>query len=277
MCEDKNLLYSCESVLDESVYQRMYSCFPEGYRKILALYTFFIFFITMGYGLRGYSTALKPLILFGVLEAIVLIYIYLGRKRIARNSYRQLCKKGFGNRHYKNEFYEDCFVVHGKESILQFEYSFISKVVETDADIFLKCKDGVRALQKESCQLELITFLKETCSDRWSFCAVKPEKPPVQVKRPKFVKAAQIFLLLLTFMCVLGFMITNILISVTTDIREPLSMALSASLWLPIPVTAILVGYRYERTEFGYKILIWSGYVVGIILLTTAIGGFLFF
>ena len=67
------------------------------------------------------------------------------------------------------KLYKDYLIRKSQNKTLKVNYSEIEKIVETDSNFCLKKKNMVMALQKSSCELDTITFIRNINKDILEF------------------------------------------------------------------------------------------------------------
>jgi hypothetical protein len=132
---------------------------------------------------------------------------------------------------------------------------------------------GVIIFQKNKCSSEAIDFIREKCKDSLNIsrkdCVVK------QIKNPEILKKIMTILFILNCICIPLALYTVNLANAGAQGFHFLKKAWIFWLWLPVPISSIVLGIKYKKIHASFDKNILSGVIVGIFLLI--FGCFCFF
>ena len=157
------LLHTCDGKLNVYDYQEMCLNFKGFYWNNVLVSSILLVIITIIYGI--FTGFISAIILFVVMEIYILIISKYMLKTISKNQYKNTIKKNPTRFEYETELYKDYLIRKSQNKTLKVNYSEIEKIVETDSNFYLKIKNMVMALQKSSCELDTITFIRNINKD----------------------------------------------------------------------------------------------------------------
>ena len=124
-------------------------------------------------------------------------------------------------------------------------------------------------IQKNGCDLELINFIRSKFNNIDNFLGDNSNYKGVKkYHNPKVVEALMIILFIITIASYEGAMWT---LNYVNKITNPHLFSFTKTswvvwCWLPIPITSIILGYKYKRMGYKCKKNIIAGFIVGILL-----------
>ena len=157
------VLHTCNGKLNVYDYQEMCLNFKVFYWNNVLVSSILLVIITIIYGI--FTSFISAIILFIVMEIFILIISKYMLKTVSKNQYKNTIKKNPTRFEYETELYKDYLIRKSQNKTLKVNYSEIEKIVETDSNFYLKIKNMVIALQKSSCELDTITFIRNINKD----------------------------------------------------------------------------------------------------------------
>lgn len=157
------VLHTCDGKLNVYDYQELFLNFKIFYWHSVLSGTIAAIIPIIIYGLV--TSFIDALIFFIIIETFILIIFKMKKKTIGKNQYKSLIKKDPNRFEYETELYKDYLIRKSQNKTLKVNYSEIEKIVETDSNFYLKIKNMVIALQKSSCELDTITFIRNINKD----------------------------------------------------------------------------------------------------------------
>ena len=130
----------------------------------------------------------------------MLIFYKVRLAEMTKNSFIKSQQKYALDTHFINLLYEDYFLRIGEYTTRKVPYERISKVIETETNIYMELDGGVIIFQKNKCSSEAIDFIREKCKDSLNIsrkdCVVK------QIKNPEILKKIMTILFILNCICI---------------------------------------------------------------------------
>lgn len=152
------VLHTCDGKLNVYDYQELFLNFKIFYwNSVLSGTITFIIPIIL-YGLV--TSLIDAISLFIIIEIFILIIFKMKAKTIGKNQYKSLIKKDPNRFEYETELYKDYLIRRSQNKTLKINYSDIERIVETDSNFYLKTKKMIITIQKSSCELDTITFIR---------------------------------------------------------------------------------------------------------------------
>ncbi len=183
-----------------------------------------------------------------------------------------LFKLGRKNTKINYEFYDDYFITKGENEAYNINYSDIDRSIETDTNFYLRLgeKNKIIIIQKNSCDLELVYFIREKfenmenrLADGSSFKGLK------KYHNPKFVKRGMIILFILTLLSLWGATYSLYFINKLIP-QHGFNFVKNTWIfwcWLPLPVLSIILGFKYKHAGYKCTKNIVGGFIMGFLLL----------
>ena len=274
--EKKNrCLYKCESITDGYEYSKMAKYFPKGVYWVFVKLGTLLNLIIIAFISLVFKSWMITLFFFVLLEIYVLVYYKICLESVAERFQNNRIKKGLAEVNHENEFYENFFIVSGEKSSLTINYSEISRCVENDTNFYLEysTKNMVIILQKNKCDLELINFirsrfknLENNLGDNSKFKGVDNFK---NIDNKLSISYFMTFLFILTIGSLWGALW---LYSVIDELNPQHGFNFLKNTWifwcwLPIPITSIVLGYKYKNKGINCTKNIVGGFIIVFLLL----------
>ena len=274
--EKKNrCLYKCESITDGYEYSKMVKYFPKRvYWVYIKLGTLLNFVIT-GFISLLFKNWIISLIFFVLLEIYIFIYYKTCLESVTERFQNNRIKKGMAEASGENEFYEDYIIISDKKSSVTINYSEISRCVETDTNFYFEYpnKNIIIIIQKNKCDLELINFirskfknLENNLGDSSNFKGVDNFK---NTDNTLSISYFMTFLFILTIGSLWGALWSYSLIDELNP-QHAFNFLKNTWIfwcWLPIPITSIVLGYKYKNKGINCTKNIVGGFIICFLLL----------
>lgn len=246
--------------------------FPEIYWSYVRLGTILNLVLTAILNTLTKDVLTTILFLF-LTEIMILIIFKIILEVIAEREFKAIQKKQQIDTLINTEFYES-YLLRKTESISRkIEYSEIDKCIETDTNFYLRSKyqNIIIIIQKNRCDLELINFIRkkfanlENClGDKTKFNGIKKHH------NPKSIRKNMILLFILTIASLWG---ASGSVELLLSIKPQHGFNVSKYMWifwcwLPIPISSIVLGYKYRNAGFKCTKNIVGGFIIGFLLLS---------
>ena len=270
--KNEKCLFSCESVVDGYEYKKMAKYFPKRMYWVFVIRgTIFNVIISALIALTTQSW-IATLIFLIAYEIYLLIYYKVRLEPMAEKVHNARLKRGEIEVNFETEFYEDYFIRKGEKSSVTIDYSKITRCVENDTNFYLEYakKNMVIIIQKNRCDLELISFIRNKFSnlennlgDRSSYKEIK------KAKNTKSINTLMIILFIATLCCLWGAMWS---VSLINEINPQHGFNFTKNTWvfwcwLPIPISSIILGFIYNGKGLKCTKNIVAGFIIGFLLL----------
>lgn len=157
------VLHTCDGKLNVYDYQEACLNFNIFYWNMVLTVSIIAFFGSLICSI--FSTVLECIALFLICEPFILLITKLRIKTFAKMQYESLNKKNPGIMEYEIELYKDYLKRKNQNVVQKINYSDIEAIVETDSNFHLKIKRKVIVIQKSSCELDTITFIRNINKD----------------------------------------------------------------------------------------------------------------
>ena len=274
--EKKNkCLYKCESITDGYEYSKMAKYFPKRiYWVYIKLGTLLNLVIT-GFISLLFKNWVTSLIFFTLLEIYIFIYCKTCLKSVTERFQNNKIKKGMAEAIGENEFYEDYIIISDKKSSVTINYSEISRCVETDTNFYFEYpnKNIIIIIQKNKCDLELINFIrskfKNLENNLGNNSKIKGVDSFKNIDNKLSISYFMTFLFILTIGSLWGALW---LYSVIDELNPQHGFNFLKNTWifwccLPIPITSIVLGYKYKNKGINCTKNIVGGFIIVFLLL----------
>ena len=274
--EKKNrCLYKCESITDGYEYSKMAKYFPKRiYWVYIKLGTLLNFVIT-GFISLLFKNWIISLIFFVLLEIYIFIYYKTCLESVTERFQNNRIKKGMAEASGENEFYEDYIIISDKKSSVTINYSEISRCMETDTNFYFEypVKNMIIILQKNKCDLELINFIrskfKNLENNLGDNSKIKGVDNLKNIDNTLSISYFMTFLFILTIGSLWGALW---LYSVIDELNPQHGFNFLKNTWifwcwLPIPITSIVLGYKYKNKGINCTKNIVGGFIIVFLLL----------
>ena len=270
--KNEKCLFSCESVVDGYEYKKMAKYFPKRMYWVFVIRgTIFNVIISALIALTTQSW-IATLIFLIAYEIYLLIYYKVRLEPMAEKVHNARLKRGEIEVNFETEFYEDYFIRKGEKSSVTIDYSEITRCVENDTNFYLEYakKNMVIIIQKNRCDLELISFIRNKFSnlennlgDTSSYKEIK------KAKNTKSINTLMIILFIATLCCLWGAMWS---VSLINEINPQHGFNFTKNTWvfwcwLPIPISSIILGFIYNGKGLKCTKNIVAGFIIGFLLL----------
>ena len=267
----KKCLYESDTEYDSVLYKELAKYFPSYYWCFVLYGTIgnLIISAIIAIVTRELSTTLLYLVL---IETFVMVHYKVKLPIILEREFSKEIDKGTKEPISHNEFYIDYFTKENKDQILKVYYNEITKSIETESYFHLlsKSKNTVVSIQKSSCNLELINFVREKVTNIQNHLGESSEfKGAKKYHNPKFIKGFMLVLFIMTLFSFFGVSYTFELVDRINPHHGCYSFAdlWIFLIWLVFPILSIILGYKYDKAGFKCTKNIVSGLIVGFILI----------
>ena len=276
------LLYTCESIVDGYEMRQALKYFPELGKGI---YISTIFGMTMFdliiFALIAilFKNVMVATFIFIIFEIIHLVLCKLALGYYVEAYGNKQVKKGVLGKEIYTEFYDDYLTRTTENLTYKFHYTDISRIVETDTNIYLKDikHNSIINIQKNRCSLELINFIRKKFSDIENHLGETSKfKGVKEYHHPNFIKAFMIILFIITLMSLFAGLFTIAIVDILFH-RHGLDFPQNAFIfwaWLPIPILSIILGFKYTKAGFKCTKNIVGGFIMAFLLLIYGSFGF---
>lgn len=274
--EKKNrCLYKCESITDGYEYSKMAKYFPKRIYWVYVKLVTLLNFVITGFISLLFKNWIISLIFFVLLEIYIFIYYKTCLESVTERFQNNRIKKGLAEASGENEFYEDYIIINHKKSSVTINYSEISRCVETDTNFYLEYpnKNLIIIIQKNKCDLELINFirskfknLENNLGDSSNFKGVDNFK---NTDNTLSISYFMTFLFILTIGSLWGALWSYSLIDELNP-QHTFNFLKNTWIfwcWLPIPITSIVLGYKYKNKGINCTKNIVGGFIIVFLLL----------
>lgn len=255
-------LFFCETNGEVEDIQDMYKFFPEFYWIHTIITTLLILICMVFYSVisqRSFS-----LLAFIIFSLIGMIYTKVKLNAIAANDFKNIKKTKPEKVNYVLSFYEDYLIRKTENTSIKFNYNKMKRLIETDDNFYLDMNDLIIVIHKNTCDLELINFIRNIKSNNLENCL--GDKHPVGkiVKRviPQNAESILNLLYTLTILSVMGSLITLSRFMTYGSFIQLDAVTWIHWLWLIIPITSIVFGFKYKKSKLPYKKNIVAGILV---------------
>ena len=264
-------LFKCKSIIDAYEYKKMANYFPQMYWAYVIWGTRINLIVTSIIAIT-FGTLLDTLIFFIIFQIYIMILYKVRLEHYAEQSFNALQKKGNVDTEIYNKFYNDYFIKYDEIETIKINYSDISKCIETDTNFYLKFdkRNKVVIIQKNTCDLELIGFIREKFKDLENHLGENSKfKGVKKFHNPRFIKIFMIILFIITICSLWGGLWTVALIDKINP-QHGFNFTKNTWLfwcWLPIPVLSIVLGFKYKNVGYKCTKNIVAGFIIGFLLL----------
>lgn len=251
--KENKLLFSCETTVEPEDLQDTYKYFPEFYWRHVVVTTMLILICMVFYSVvsqRSFS-----LLAFVIFSLIGMIYTKFKLNSIAANDYKNIKKTKAENFNYVLSFYKDYLIRETENTNVKFNYNSVKRLIETDANFYLKMDNLIMVIHKNACDLELINFIRNIKAENLENCLGDRQHIGKINKKviPQNAESILKILFILTILSFIGSMIT-----LTNFMTYGLFIQLDEVtwmqwLWLIVPITSIVFGFKYKRLKPQYK------------------------
>lgn len=274
--EKKNrCLYKCESITDGYEYSKMAKYFPKRIYWVYVKLVTLLNFVITGFISLLFKNWIISLIFFALLEIYIFIYYKTCLESVTERFQNNRIKKGMAEASGENEFYEDYIIISDKKSSVTINYSEISRCMETDTNFYFEYpnKNIIIIIQKNKCDLELINFIrskfKNLENNLGDNSKIKGVDNLKNIDNTLSISYFMTFLFILTIGSLWG---TLWLYSVIDELNPQHGFNFLKNTWifwcwLPIPITSIVLGYKYKNKGINCTKNIVGGFIIVFLLL----------
>ena len=269
--KNSKYLYACESVLDAYEYKKSAKYFPQIYWAFVIWGTILnlVFTAIIAIIFRNF---IAPLIFFACYQTYIMIIYKVRLEHFAEKSFNATKKRSGLDSEIHTEFYEDYFIRQGETTTYKMNYEDIDKCIENDTHFYLKNKkmNKIIIIQKNACDLELISFIRKTfdnlennMGDTSNFKGIK------KYHNPNFIKNGMIILFIITIASLWGALYSVALVDKAIP-QHGFNFTKNMWVfwcWLPIPILSIVLGFKYKNAGFKCTKNIVAGFIIGFLLL----------
>lgn len=264
-------LYTCDSIIDAYEYKKMANYFPQMYWHYVIIGTVLNLIITAIIAIT-FRSLLGTLIFFAVYQTYLMILYKVRLEHYAEKTFNSMLKNGSTDTKIHTEFYDDYFIRQGEIETLMINYDEIDKCVETDTNFYLKFgkRNKIIFIQKNACDLELISFLREKFKVYENHLGETTKfKGAKKYHNPNFIKTFMIILFIITICSLWGALWS---VSLVDKINPQHGFNFTKNTWvfwcwLPIPILSIILGFKYKNAGFKCTKNIVGGFIIGLLLL----------
>lgn len=263
-------LYTCESKIDAYEHKKMVKYFPQIYWSYIFLGTIFNLIITSIIAISSRSL-IGTVIFFAIYQIYIMILYKVRLEHYAEKSFYNLQKKGGVDTEIHTEFYDEYFIRQGETETIKIHYSDIDKCIENDTNFYLKFgkRNKIVIIQKNSCDLELIDFIREKFKDLENRLGDTSRFKGIKTyHHPNFIKIFMIALFIITICSLWGALWT---LSLVDKIHPQHGFNFTKNTWvfwcwLPVPILSIILGFKYKNAGFHCTKNIVGGFIIGFLL-----------
>lgn len=264
-------LYTCDSIIDAYEYKKMANYFPQMYWHYVIIGTVLNLIITAIIAI-AFRSLLGTLIFFAVYQIYLMILYKVRLEHYTEKTFNSMLKNGSADTEIHTEFYDDYFIRQGETETLRINYDEIDKCVETDTNFYLKFgkRNKIIFIQKNACDLELISFLREKFKVYENHLGETTKfKGAKKYHNPNFIKTFMIILFIITICSLWGALWS---VSLVDKINPQHGFNFTKNTWvfwcwLPIPILSIILGFKYKNAGFKCTKNIVGGFIIGFLLL----------
>lgn len=264
-------LYTCESRIDGYEYSKMAKYFPQIYWSYVIGGTIKNLIITLMVSIAS-KDFIVTVLYFAIIQAFVMIFYKVRLKFYVEKSFNELINKGKVDTEIHTEFYEEYFIRQGNTESIKINYNDIDKSIETDTNFYLKFgkRNKIIIIQKDSCDLELINFIRGKFKDIENHLGNNSKiKGVKKYQDPYFIRIFMIILFILTLFSFVG---AGYSISLVNMINPTHGLDFTKNLWvfwcwLPLPILSIILGIKYNKAGFQCTKNIVGGFIIVCVLL----------
>lgn len=274
--EKKNrCLYKCESITDGYEYSKMAKYFPKRiYWVYIKLGTLLNLVIT-GFISLLFKNWIISLIFFSLLEIYIFIYYKTCLESVTERFQNNRIKKGMAEASGENEFYEDYIIISDKKSSVTINYSEISRYVETDTNFYFEYpnKNIIIIIQKNKCDLELINFIRSKFKNLENNLGDNSKIKGVDNFKNNDNTLSISYFMTFLFILTIGSLWGALWLYSVIDELNPqhgfnfLQNTWIFWCWLPVPITSIVLGYKYKNKGINCTKNIVGGFIIVFLLL----------
>lgn len=264
-------LYTCDSIIDAYEYKKMANYFPQMYWHYVIIGTVLNLIITAIIAI-AFRSLLGTLIFFAVYQTYLMILYKVRLEHYAEKTFNSMLKNGSADTEIHTEFYDDYFIRQGETETLRINYDEIDKCVETDTNFYLKFgkRNKIIFIQKNACDLELISFLREKFKVYENHLGETTKfKGAKKYHNPNFIKTFMIILFIITI-CSLWGALWSVFLVDKINPQHGFNFTKNTWVfwcWLPIPILSIILGFKYKNAGFKCTKNIVGGFIIGFLLL----------
>ena len=217
----------------------------------------------------------SALFLFLFLELIIVIGLAI---KLDSNLEKRYSERFSEDLEGEFEFYQDYFVLKTENITSKTQYTRIDRCIETDTNFYLECKrkNTTCVIQKEVCDPALMSFLRAKMNVVEKHVhGIKRADKSDGAKRtgkkkyydPTVVNTMMHLLFILTIACLwLAQIVTYKISMAVIHTYDMVRFSWIDWCFLPIPITSVVLGYKYQDAGFKCKKNIIAGYIIGFIL-----------
>lgn len=269
---NSKILYSCESITDAYEYKKMAKYFPKRMYWIFVIRGLFLNLILSAIIAITFKSLIGTLIFFVIYQLFLMIIYKVRLEHYAEQVFNSRKKQGIIDTNFELEFYDDYFIRKGETISLTINFSDISRCIETDTNFYLEYpkQNTVIILQKNNCDLELISFIRKTFENLENHLGDNSNfKGAKKYHNPSFIKNGMILLFIITIASLWGALYS---ISLVNEFIPQHGFNFTKNMWvfwcwLPIPILSIILGFKYKNAGFKCTKNIVGGFIIGFLLL----------
>lgn len=273
MKDSKGILFSIESNLTLTEYKKMFRCIPQFYWYILRTISVRLLLVVLIISLIYKITILSTIILYVAILLIVAIIYKIKIEWLAEKVYKKYDKEKMLEKITITDFYNEFLIKRGNQCERKISYLEIDKVTETESNFYIQHNKSntIVNIQKSKCTSDDIDFIRQISN---SHIKVKERKKNYSITNKESIRKLLLVLFILTLISVYGAAITLRFVSGDKPSIISNEDMWFFWLWLPIPITSIILGFKYKKQGFKCTKNIVAGIIVGVSLL--AWGSFTF-
>ncbi len=188
------------------------------------------------------------------------------------NIFKSMLENGSADTEIHTEFYDNYFTRQGETETLRINYDEIDKCVETDTNFYLNFgkRNKIIFIQKNTCDLELISFLREKFKVYENHLGETTKfKGAKKYHNPNFIKTFMIILFVITICSLWGALWSASLVDKINP-QHGFNFIKNTWVfwcWLPIPILSIILGFKYKNAGFKCTKNIVGGFIIGFLIL----------
>lgn len=269
---NEKYLFVCENILDSYEYKKMAKYFPKRMYWVLVIRGTFLNLILSAIIAIFAQSWIATSIFFIIYQTYLMVIYKVRLEHFAEKVFNTREKRGEIDTNLKTEFYDDYLIRKSDKTSITIDYSEISKCIENDTNFYLEYsqRNMILIIQKNRCELELISFIRNTFKDLENHLGDGSSYKGVKkYHHPNFIKNGMIILLLITIASLWGALWS---VSLVNKINPQHGFNFIKNTWvfwcwLPIPILSIILGFKYKNAGFKCTKNIVAGFIIGFLLL----------
>ena len=246
------MLYSCKNNIDSDEIKKMVPYFwKKFYFNLILRSTILIFLISIIISI-GCQNMIEGILFFVIVFVFILIYYKANLSSIVAKSVNSHIIKKEIHPEIEIEFYNTYLIQKKSDTSLKISYDRFYKGIETDTNFYLpyleKEKEKIIIIQKNSCTLELIQFIRKKVDHLENHLGEK-KKTINNRKKSKIIEKVIWCLTGLSILSILGGLYIVAMYNEINDIHDANFIRSTWLFWLflPLPILSTIISYIYQN------------------------------